>query len=95
MNVRMKRLKRFYCSIPTKIEPQFTYYSNGSGTVATEFYYGTKSSVTVPATQDGFSVTEVGNTTFSLGALKLEDFEKPDNGSNITSITFSEGIEKI
>ena len=95
MNVRMTRLKRFYCSIPSKQEPQFTYYSNGTGTVATEFYYGNKSAVTVPATLDGFTVTEVGNTTFSLGALKFEDFEKPDNGLNITSITFEEGITKI
>lgn len=96
MNNRMKLLKRYYCSIPTNTEPEpeFTYtVSNNEAT--TEFYYGTKTSVTVPNTLGGYPVKEVGNTTFSLGALKVEDLEKPDTTQTITSITFSNGIEKI
>ena len=94
MNNRMTLLQRYYGSIPTKTEPEFTYtVSNNEAT--TEFYYGNKASVTVPDTLDGYPVKEVGNTTFSLGALKLEDLEKPDTTQTITSITFSNGIEKI
>lgn len=94
MNVRMTRLKRFYCSIPTKVEPEFTYtLSNNKAT--TEFYYGKKSNVTVPATLDGYVVEGVGSSTFSIGALKLEDLNKPDNRNTITNIVFADGIEKI
>lgn len=95
MNVRMTRLKKFYCSISTaNVEHEFTYtLSNNKAT--TEFYYGTNSNVIVPATLDGYTVEGVGNTTFSLGALKLENLDKPDNRNTITDIVFSNGIEKI
>ena len=94
MNERMKRLRRFYSSIPTKVEPEFTYtLSNNKAT--TEFYYGTKTNVTVPATLNGYIVEGIGNSTFSIGALKLEDLDKPDNRNTIANIVFKDGIEKI
>ena len=95
MNLRMKRLKKFYLSIPSKQEYDFTYYSLNNEDIATEFYYGSKGSVVVPNVLEGFNVKEVGNMTFSMGELKIEDFEKPDNRNNITNIVFKDGIEKI
>ena len=95
MNNRMKRLKKFYLSYAVDSAPQFTYYMLSGNNAATEFYYGNKSSIVVPNSIDGHDIKEVGNTTFSLGELKLEDFEKPDVRDRITNITFSEGIEKI
>lgn len=97
MNVRMKRLKRFYLSIPTAVAPEFTYYANSatSNTVTTEYYYGTKAIVKVPSSLDGFPVTEIGSTTFSTGAFKTDVLDKPDNTQDITSVNISEGITKI
>ena len=94
MNERMKRLRKFYGSIPTKVESEFTYtLSNNKAT--TEFYYGTKTNVTVPVTLDGYAVEGIGNLTFSIGVLKLEDLDKPDNRNTITNIVFKDGIERI
>lgn len=97
MNLRMKRLKRFYLSIPTATAAEFTYYFNSdeNNTITTDYYYGTNENVKVPSKIDGFTVTEVGPYTFSLGSLKTEEMEKPDNAQDITSIVFSNGITKI
>ena len=104
MNIRMSRMRRFFLqgvssspTPPTPTSDEFTYYFNDTtnNTITTEFYMSQNSSVTVPATIDGYSVTEIGSTTFCLGALNVDGVEKPDNKSGITSVTISSGIIKI
>lgn len=99
MNVRMKRLRRFYmmCVQGTLYDTAFTYYTNNetSGTVSTDYYYGTKETVNVSPNLGGGTVTEISPTTFCLGELKIDNIDKPDTRTTITEIIFPEGIEKI
>lgn len=97
MNDRMKKLKRYFLSIPVGGPAEFTYYFNSldGTTVATEFYYGTAEKVKVPNTLEGYTVAEVGSTTLCLGELHIDDFIKPDNRLDVTSVTIADGITKI
>jgi|GEM_PF-3992194 len=84
-------------------QSDYIFVANGSGTVMITGYRGADTSIEIPSTLDGKTVTAIGNNAFS--EKSLEDVIIPGSirtigdyafrYNNLASVTLSEGLETI
>jgi hypothetical protein len=72
----------FLLALPTVLEAQFTFSTNGDNTITITGYTGPGGVVTIPDTTDGLPVTSVGDYAF-YNCTNLTDVTI---GTNVTSI---------
>lgn len=76
------------------VSGDYKYYLNGNNEAVISRYLGTGSEVTVPATIDGYTVTEIGESAF-YAETKKQLFDNLITENQITSLVLPDSIKKI